>query len=159
MAVTSCQKFKLSDALKRDHLLAAPTCYKIISPGGAARNSLKKKKQETEQEVGVKNPQGQELAHLCKIEFIVQHGVTISGFMTIPRRQIESKVKSLLLGSICNLAHHISSPILPWTCFHGVICICCRPQAETICMFCRQDHNLEARILCLSHPLSRILQP
>jgi hypothetical protein len=26
-------------------------------------------------------------------------------------------------------------------------------------MFCCQDHNLEARILCLSRPLSRILQP
>lgn len=82
--------------------------------------------------------------------------MSISRVMAIPRRKVQARVDSPGLGRLDKLFHHISFPILPRASNDRVISVFGRPQAESIVVLGRQNHQRDAGLSSCIGPLAGV---
>ena len=96
---------------------------------------------------------GQQLGQLFDKEFVVAGRVTVTFSVTIPRREIHTKLHTILRTGVTQFLHHVTLSILPGRRSNRMFCGLGRPQAETVVMFGRQQYHLETGFLQLANPL------
>ena len=76
--------------------------------------------------------------------------------VSIPRREIDSELQTLLMTGISQFANHIAFALLPRCVPDRVLCKFRGPHTETTVVLGRKDNALHARLLADSCPLSAI---
>ena len=81
---------------------------------------------------------------------------TIISLMTIPRRKINGKLKTIFLTSLRQLFHHISLSVFPRRVLYTIVCTFKRPQAESVVMFGSKNHSFHTSFYQCLRPLFTI---
>ena len=86
---------------------------------------------------------GQKLGELFDKEFIVCGRIAITFGITIPWRQVNTKLDAVLVAGVAQLTDNVSFAILPRRIGHRMFGCLSRPKAETIMVLGRNNRHFE----------------
>jgi len=90
---------------------------------------------------------------LGQVVLVIQQIVTITCFVAIPRRKVNSKADAGILGGGGELGDDVAVPVFPVAGTHGIVGVIRGPQAEPIVVFCSEEYCRKARIFGDLYPL------
>ena len=73
--------------------------------------------------------------------------------VSVPRREIDSELHSILIAGFPEFFHNVSLSVLPRRRGYGMFGGGRRPKAESIVVFRRQKHHFKSGIFKAAHPL------
>src|SRR6202011_831335 len=94
-----------------------------------------------------------EFVELRGIVFVVLGRVVVTGFVAIPRREINSELQPILSCRRGYFSNDIALARFPRATLHAVVGLVGWPQAEAVMMFCDHDDIAGARGFDRAHPL------
>ena len=95
----------------------------------------------------------------CKLfdkEFIISWRIAVAFRITVPRRQVYTKLQPIFFTGFTQFIHDVSLSIFPWRRSNRVLRCFSRPQAKTIMVFSCQNSHLETSGFQIRHPLVAI---
>ena len=81
---------------------------------------------------------------------------TVFRMISVPRREIDSKLKSFFATSISQFAHHVTLTILPWRVLHRIFRIGRGPHTKTAMMLGSKDDASHTCLLTHPRPLPAV---